>query len=451
MEKRPPVRHEVALSGAEADGAGALKGPLLSAARVAWVTLSAVSLGIFAVGTFTAVTDPLPLAAETGDPFTFTTEDLEVARGMGLPEVLVTGPLEAVYSIVNLAYFAIAVWIFLLVLLFPYGRFAPRWTAFMMVPLVALALGPSLQYEPPDTLLLVVVLGLAGVGVYSRVHRYRRVSGPLERLQTKWVGMGLMGTLGVMVLSLVSFAAFPAEEPTPARVYFLLASVPLVAVLALLFPISVAVAVLRYRLWGVDALISRTLVYGSLTAILGGMYIASIQLFRALFTGFSGEKSDAAVVLTTLVVAASFTRIRMRLQSLVDARFKELPDPTRRLRAFRERAESFVQLTDPARVAHQLLTEATAAFDAASGTVSLQRNGRLQPVQEVGEPGRLGTLEVPLEHQGRPVGPLSLGGRRNGRPYTDHDRETLRRTAEVVSHAMAIAERRLGAPEEVMG
>ena len=90
---------------------------------------------------------------------------------------------------------------------------------------------------------------------------------------------------------------------------------------------SAGIAILRYRLYDINLIINRTLVYVPLTAIIGGSYIAGVQLFRIIFTGVTGQTSDAAVVLTTLAVAAAFTPIRNRLQAVVDRRFKEPHDP----------------------------------------------------------------------------------------------------------------------------
>jgi hypothetical protein len=93
----------------------------------------------------------------------------------------------------------------------------------------------------------------------------------------------------------------------------LLKFIELLAIFAFLGIIaSAGTAILRYRLYDIDLIINRTLVYGPLTAILAGAYIACIQLFRVIFTAATGQTSDAAVVLTTLAVAAAFTPIRRK-------------------------------------------------------------------------------------------------------------------------------------------
>jgi hypothetical protein len=86
-------------------------------------------------------------------------------------------------------------------------------------------------------------------------------------------------------------------------------------------PIAMGVAIFRYRLYEIDTLINRTLVYGSLTATLVALYFVGIVVLQSLFVVLIGEKSTLAVVASTLVIAALFTPFRRRIQSVVDRRF----------------------------------------------------------------------------------------------------------------------------------
>jgi hypothetical protein len=87
-------------------------------------------------------------------------------------------------------------------------------------------------------------------------------------------------------------------------------------------PIAAAVAILRHRLYDIDLILNRALVYIPLTGILGGLYAAGVALFQRAFVAITGDKSDGAVVITTLVLAGMFTPIKNWLQSFVDKRFK---------------------------------------------------------------------------------------------------------------------------------
>jgi len=104
----------------------------------------------------------------------------------------------------------------------------------------------------------------------------------------------------------------------------------LLALAFLLFPLSIGIAILRYHLYDIDIIIRRTLVYVPLTAILAGVFAASIKLTQALFAGLAGTQSEATTVLTTLIVVAAFEPLKGWLQRMVNARFKEGPDPEQR-------------------------------------------------------------------------------------------------------------------------
>ena len=167
-----------------------------------------------------------------------------------------------------------------------------------------------------DPIILATVIACGA----SVLVRFRRAKGD-ERQQLKWfayaaalatglfIGFALLGLLGIVI---------------PDEVHDSLLVLAIAA-----FPVATGIAILKYRLYNIDLLINRTLVYVPLTGILAGLYSASIALFQRLFQATTGEKSDAAIVLTTLILASSFTPIKNSLQTVVDRRFKEAPDPDR--------------------------------------------------------------------------------------------------------------------------
>jgi hypothetical protein len=100
-------------------------------------------------------------------------------------------------------------------------------------------------------------------------------------------------------------------------------------------PIAMALAILRYRLYEIGIIINRTLVYGSLTAMLIGLYLGVIVVLQRLFVLLTGEKSTLAVVASTLVIAALFNPLRRRIQGFVDRRFyRKKYDARKTLEAF---------------------------------------------------------------------------------------------------------------------
>ena len=227
-------------------------------------------------------------------------------------------------------------------LLFPGGRFAPRWTRWLAVaflvfqvpgyfyPNVYDVLGP---FFAEGLVFMGLVLGMLG----SQVYRYRRVSTPRQRRQTRWVVAGsvvaicaLFGLLGPLFL-------FPQAlgGSSPFVLTLISALVPLTM---LLIPLSIGIAVLRSGLFDIDVVINRTLVYGSLTATLAIIYVGGVVGLQRLLSPFFGEGNQLAIVASTLLIAALFNPLRRRIQSLIDRRFfRKKYDARKTLEAFSAR------------------------------------------------------------------------------------------------------------------
>jgi hypothetical protein len=145
------------------------------------------------------------------------------------------------------------------------------------------------------------------------VARYRRAGG-VERQQIKWlVVAGVWATLGFLVV-IVGVMTNNNLLASSLTFYILLVGVP----------IAVGIALLRYRLFDIDVLINRALVYGALTALLAALYFGGVWGAQALVNTISHQpkgESPVIIVLTTLVIAALFTPLRSRIQSFIDHRF----------------------------------------------------------------------------------------------------------------------------------
>jgi hypothetical protein len=228
--------------------------------------------------------------------------------------------------------------------LFPTGRFVPRWTRWLAVgfaPLFVLgAFFPDSLFNISNWPLPISFLGpllVFGSLVFAQVYRYRHISTPIERQQTKWVVFGaVIALLGLLLLG--SLLTTVLRVFIPLQSLGLLPSVILVTsiyLLLLLIPLSLAIAILRYRLWDVDVLINRTLVYGTLTGILALVYLGSIIAFQALVRGLFYQTSDVAIVLSTLLIAALFQPLRRLIQTIIDRRFyRRKYDAAKTLAAF---------------------------------------------------------------------------------------------------------------------
>lgn len=213
-------------------------------------------------------------------------------------------------------------------LLFPDGHFVPRWTRWVAV---LWALAWLTRYFPgsaigmiADTLLtgpLFVVLLL--ILVCAQVYRYWRVSNTRQRQQTKWVVYGVAVGLGVFaaLIALGNTVLGEAEKANPiGELVFSFGTYALIT----LIPVTISIAILRSRLYDIDIVVRRTLVYGSLTAILVAIYAVGVVGAQALVSGISGrvrEQPPLAIVATTLLIAALFQPLRRRLQQAIDQRF----------------------------------------------------------------------------------------------------------------------------------
>jgi hypothetical protein len=223
--------------------------------------------------------------------------------------------------------------------LFPSGHFVPRWIRWVAVALIAywvvdIFLPASLFSNSPLSFALFLGLEASQVGV--QVYRYRRVSTPLERQQTKWVIFGItVGLGGVLVEFVVVYVlliiVFTLHLGALAWMLFF----TIQAFLTLLFPLSIGMAMLRSRLWDIDRLINRTLVYGILTASLALIYFGLIFALQYLLQRIINQHNDVAIVISTLAIAALFQPLRRRIQSIIDRRFyRRKYDAARTLAAF---------------------------------------------------------------------------------------------------------------------
>jgi hypothetical protein len=219
----------------------------------------------------------------------------------------------------------------LLPFIFPSGRFVPGWIRWIALALLLVTLAvtwlPQLGSPVSSDFYALALLGsflpwFLAAG-YSAIYRYRRVSNAVERQQTKWVVAGILGTFLLFVPFTIAVIWFPPSTPSAERLAFmLLVFMPLYLLSYLCIPAGVAFAILRYRLWDIDVIIRKTLVYTLLTALLALVYFGGVVLLQRLVGALTGvQQSPLAVVVSTLAIAALFTPLRRRIQGAIDRRF----------------------------------------------------------------------------------------------------------------------------------
>jgi len=242
----------------------------------------------------------------------------------------------------------------LVFLLFPDGRLpSRRWRPVVWLELVAVVCLVAFAFEPGPlgNLGLVrvtnpfgiqgaaallgtlgwvgffIALAVAVAGGISLVLRFRRARG-VERQQIKWFAFS--GVVFCAVFAAGPFLWTLPQSPATAWIWPVLFLAG-----ASTIPVAVGIAILRYRLYDIDLIINRALVYGSLTAMLALVYVGSVVGLQSVFRGLTGQESTLAVVASTLVIAALFNPFRRRVQGFVDRRFyRRKYDAAKTLEAF---------------------------------------------------------------------------------------------------------------------
>jgi hypothetical protein len=225
----------------------------------------------------------------------------------------------------------------LLFYLFPSGRFAPRWARWCALVVVtywlAVVFFPTLPSSAGGPATYFIPLSLLSA-VVAQVYRYRRISTRGERQQTKWAVFGFALAILLILFSIpLGFLVPPSIQNDP-----ILGNLNPIFTLTLpLIPLFLAIAVMRSRLWDIDTLINKALVYGLLTGLLAALYAGLIIGLESLVGLFGGRAASnvLALVISTLVIYALFQPLRSRIQRLIDRRFyRNKYDAVRTLEAF---------------------------------------------------------------------------------------------------------------------
>ena len=179
---------------------------------------------------------------------------------------------------------------------------------------------------------LLLTLAVAVAGGISLVVRFRRARG-VERQQLKWFAFS--GVVFCVVFAIGPVLWYLPSSPGTEWIWTVLFLLG-----ASTIPVAVGIAIMRYRLYEIDLLINRTLVYGALTASLAAVYFASVATTQAVFRAFTGQEQQPqlAIVFSTLAIAALFNPLRGRIQSFIDRRFfRSKYDATKTLEAFSDK------------------------------------------------------------------------------------------------------------------
>lgn len=343
--------------------------------------------------------------------------------------------------------------------LFPTGRFAPRWTGWLALGWLAFRLPtiflPGSSFDttlwPPLFNGLLWLIFLGGV-ILIQIYRYRRVSTPPQRQQTKWVVFGISLAFGGFLTIFVVLRLLFLPNLFDLGSLLAWAVITINDLLLTLIPLSIGFAILRYRLWEIDLIINRTLVYGLLTASVVGIYVLVVGYLSLLFRT---RDNFFISLLATGLVAVLFQPLRERLQRGVNRLiYGERDEPYAVLARLGERLEAtlapaavlptlvetvaqalklpYVAITlavederqvRPPNVAEQPFEQVEAANHGPKVS-HLPTDASHQLVAVVGTPvGEL--LPLPLTYQREVVGHMFLAARAPGEAFSSADRDLL--------------------------
>jgi hypothetical protein len=207
--------------------------------------------------------------------------------------------------------------------LFPDGRLIPSWTRWLLVgfSLLTGAISVSAFFTNPfsvplwiATPVLLLFCSLNAGLVVAQIYRYRYVSTPIQRQQTKWVVSGFTANVLIFVGGILPTLLFPRS------LYPLLETIGFTCTL-ILYPFTIGMAIFRSHLWDIDAIINKALVYGLLSVLLAAVYVGLILGLQALLGGLLHQSNTIALVVSTLIIYALFRPLHRRIQAIIDRRF----------------------------------------------------------------------------------------------------------------------------------
>jgi hypothetical protein len=209
--------------------------------------------------------------------------------------------------------------------IFPTGSFRPRWTAGLaglwIILLAANSANPVLALTAPSQsspVFFLFLFALIGSSLFVLVYRYRNIFNSAQRDQSKWVVFGVVVAWGGQVILEFLRLSLPAFRMD--AIMFISLNI-LILVWSLIMPVSIMLAVLSSALMDIDVLIRRTLAYSALTVTLLVVYISSVLLLQKIFVFVTGQRSSIVSIVSTLVIAAMFTPLRLRIQMSIDRVF----------------------------------------------------------------------------------------------------------------------------------
>jgi signal transduction histidine kinase len=438
-----------------------LHGPRLALLRLAWVVLSVLAFMIFiaslpvyfssqlksytvgyavfllTLGIFVAlvwfIVAVLIFGRKSNDWLALLVSLLLLLEGIN-PTIY---PLETLPSLwllpaVILNYLAVLL-LFLVFCLFPTGRFVPRWMGWFaaMFTVVCLWMIIVLHFAPSffNPIFWLVLYGLLGGCLVAQLYRYHSVSSRIERQQTKWIVFGVTATF--LIEFVFTFGPeFFSTGSLPGMILL-----PLGNVVPILIPLSFGFAILRYRLWDIDIIIGRTLLYGMLTACVVALFVVVVVGLGALLQARGNlGLSLLATGLVVVLIQPLHTRLQRAVNHLL---YGERDEPYKVISRLGQRLEATLA---PEAVLPTIVETVTVALKLPYAAISLKQDGEDVIAASSGRASDELT-HLPLVYQGEHMGDLLLAPRARGETFSAADQDLLAelaRQAGIAIHAVRL-------------
>jgi signal transduction histidine kinase len=319
-------------------------------------------------------------------------------------------------------------------LLFPNGQFVPRWSRWVLILTIpwnaTLFFLPAFDVNTIASLppLQIALLSLwfssfLGLGLYSQIYRYRRVSTAVERQQTKWVVFGFGLWFVYMLISTVPYVtigSLPADAPVPWWVpasemgWFLSLNI---------VPVTLAIAVTRYRLWEINLFVNRALVYGALSVCIVAIYVLMVG---AVGTLLQAQESSAIAFMATGLVAVLFNPLRERLQRWVNRfLYGQRDEPFEVMAHLGQRLEATLA---PEMIYPVIVETVAQTLKLPYAALAVREEDRFVTVESFGKPGGE-LIAYPLTYQSEIVGELLVEQRAEHEAFSEADERLLQSIA----------------------
>jgi signal transduction histidine kinase len=339
------------------------------------------------------------------------------AQGLGSPDTV-----GAAYPSLQLltTFLDILGWLSLLLFfyLFPDGQFVPRWTCVVALGYAILTILGSLFPNLPlnDTISflfgLPLLIAVVGIGLFSQIYRYRRVSGTVQRQQTRWVVYGVVAAV-LLFICLISLGRIIPHKS--GLVGVLLVNTAIYSC-ELLIPLSIGFSILRYRLYDIDIIINRTLVYSLLTASVIGIYALVVG---TLGTVFQAQGGFLISLVGAGLVAVLFQPLRLRLQRGANRlMYGERDTPSKVISRLGQRLETTLA---PDAVLPTIVETVAQALKLPYAAITLQQDGEFVPAASYGQVPKEDLVRLPLVYPNEQVGELRLAPRAPGETFSSAD------------------------------